>query len=123
MPSTSSAWPEVSTWPPLPPVAPPRAVTRPLAVVTLSALCTSLHSTTRPPSPARVALASMCAPAAMVTVVAAGVGCAVAASSGSALPCQPPPTRTLPPPWAPLASMRLPSVSTICSPCRLTWPP
>mmetsp|Transcript_5967 Transcript_5967/g.23701 ORF Transcript_5967/g.23701 Transcript_5967/m.23701 type:complete len:392 (+) Transcript_5967:101-1276(+) len=57
--------PEVSTTPPLPPSAPPRALMRPLKSVRSLA-----HTTTLPPSPWRVALASMLAPLAMRVVVA-----------------------------------------------------
>ena len=76
-----------------------------------------------PPSPLCVALASMVAPLAMLTVVAAAVGCAVACSSGSALPCQLPPTSTVPPPAGPVALMRLLLCSSMLSPCRLMLPP
>ena len=101
--------PEVSTWPPAPPAGPPRALMRPSNWVTPSA-----HSTTRPPSPAWVALASMRAPSAMTVV---------SALRSVPWPCQPPPTSTVPPPAGPLASIRAPGSSTTCWPSTLTLPP
>ena len=107
-------WPEVSTLPPLPPSGPPCALMLPLATVWLLGLLMSEYSTTCPPSPACVALASMVAPAAIVTLVAWRI---------SPLPCQSPPTSTVPPPVAPPASIRLPAASVMSSPSSTILPP
>ena len=108
-----SVWPEVSTCPPLP-VPAPLASMRPPTCVTLLAFFTSLHNTTLPPTPWLVALASMLAPCAMATCVAWRM---------SPLPCQSPPTNTVPPPVAPLASILLVLDSTILSPISTILPP
>ena len=122
-PSVTSKPPEVSIRPPSPPCSPPLAKIVPCTVVTDSAFLMSLHNTTVPPWPLSVALASMVAVASMVTVVACWPGWPVACSKGSAVPCQLPPTSTVPPPWLPVASIRLPACNETCSPCKLTLPP
>ena len=106
--------PEVSILPPLPPSAPPWALKLPCTSVRLSLLCTSLHSTTLPPSPLCVALASMLAPSCMVTVVA---------WRRLPLPCQSPPTSTVPPPVAPVAWSCAPVCRAMCSAVRVISPP
>ena len=104
--------PEVSTKPPLPPAAPPRASILPLKLVLLSA-----QTTTLPPFPTSVALALMLAPELTTVWLAVGT---------PPWPCRSPPTSTVPPPAVPDASMaalpkrptRLPKISTEPP----TWP-
>ena len=110
---TRSVVPEVSTWPPLPALA-LLAVMLPSKRVTLSAFLALLQSTTLPPSPPSSALAAMLAPACMVRVVA---------WCRSPLPCQSPPTSTLPPPLVPLASSAVVSFRPMSSPSRVMLPP
>ena len=100
--------------PPWPPGPAPRASNWPCAVVRPPSRVTSLHSTTLPPSPCVVALASMRALPSMSTVVAA---------YSPSPPCQPPPTRTRPPPVAPLASSRVWSCNRRSSPSKVIDPP
>ena len=102
-------WPEVSTLPPLPPSGPPCALMLPLATVWLLGLLMSEYSTTCPPSPACVALASMVAPAYIVTCTAWRI---------APLPCQSPPTSTVPPPVGPLASILLVAARVMSSASR-----
>jgi hypothetical protein len=87
---------------------------RPEAVVTDWSLATSLHNTTSPPLPMSVALASMWLSALKFTLVAWCMG---------PLPCQPPPTQTVPPPVAPLASIRVPLSKISSSLSNSTRPP
>ncbi len=112
--SMSRSWPEVSTRPPSPPRAPPSARMAPPTRVREPASSTSDHSTTSPPSPAWLAEASISAPAAMVTESACGI---------APPPCQAPPTCTVPPPDAPVASMRLSSARRMSLPAMATLPP
>jgi hypothetical protein len=64
-----SVWPEVSINPPLPPSAPPRALARPLNIVSPTD-----HTTIVPPLPRVMAFASKRAPASTVTARACGSG-------------------------------------------------
>ena len=91
----------------------PRAAIRPATRVSPS-LVTSLHNTTLPPSPCCVALASIDAPCAIITLVAWYT---------PLLPCQSPPTSTVAPPNAPVASMWVLSPSSRSSPVMTTLPP
>ena len=113
-----SLWPEVSTLPPafstFPDSLPPLASISPSTRVTLPSLVMSDHSTALPPLPLCVALTSIFAPCSMVTVVA---WCRVP------LPCQSPPTSTVPPPVVPLASSVLPLASVMWSPSSTILPP
>ena len=81
--------------------------------VTELAFNTLLHSTTLPPLPLSVALASMTLSALMVTRVAWRI---------VPLPCQSPPINTMPPPLAPRASMWVPLASVMSSPSSRTRP-
>ena len=112
-PETDSFPPEVSIWPPIP-VAVPKASILPATLVVVSKLCASLHNTTLPPSPTVVALALISAPACMSTVEAC---CKLP------LPCQSPPTSTVPPPACPEALMRESLGKVILSPTTVTLPP
>ena len=104
-----SPLPEVSTKPPSPPPAPPRASILPLKDVVPSA-----HTTTLPPLPESSALALMLA--FVPTTVAFAVGT-------PPWPCRSPPTSTVPPPAAPEASIAaLPNRPTR-SPSTCTVPP
>ena len=102
--------PDVSTKPPSPPFAPPRAAMLPWKVV-----LPSDQTTTWPPLPLSVALALMRALAPTTVWLAVGT---------SPAPCSAPPTSTVPPPAAPNASIvALPkrptrSPSTLMSPPR-----
>ncbi len=102
--------PDTSTWPPSPPPAPPRA-----AMLPWKALWPSAHTTTVPPAPTSVALASILAWLPTLTWLAL----AMPASA----PCRPPPTRTAPPPLAPLASSALSPNRPTRSALRLMLPP
>ena len=101
--------PEVSTCPPSPPFAPPRAVMEPLNEVWLSA-----HTATSPPLPLSVALALM---------LACGPTTVRLAFCTSPTPCMPPPMCTVPPPAVPEASMDALSNRPTRSPSTLTVPP
>ena len=106
---TSVPLPEVSTKPPWPDVAPPRASIAPLKSVLPSA-----QTLTVPPSPAFVALALM------RTSAPTCVRCAVATPPW---PCTAPPTCTVPPPAAPEALMVAWPVRLTASPSTCTEPP
>src|SRR5712691_7015473 len=99
----ASVCPEVSTHPPLPPLGPPLA-----RIVPLNTVVPSDHTTTFPPLPLAVALASITAPALTV------VFCAL--RTLASLPCAPPPILTVPPPAGPRAL-------TCAVLARLTAPP
>lgn len=101
--------PEVSTRPPLPPWAPPRARIRPSMRV-----LPSDQTTARPPLPLPVAETSMLAPLASVAFFARG---------SSPRPWKSPPMRTLPPCAAPRASMRAVLARATCCPLTSTSPP
>ena len=103
----SSALPDTSASPPLPPPA-PRALIRPAKSVRRSD-----HSTTRPPSPVPVASARIAVPASAVVVVA---------RASLPPPCQSPPTRIDPPPLAPEASSVAPASAT-SAPVSVIVPP
>ena len=109
-----SVCPEVSILPPSPDSLPPLARISPLTRVTLPLLVTSDHNTAVPPLPLWVAETSIFAPRSIVTVVA---------WCRAPLPCQPPPTSTVPPPVAPEASSVLPLARVIWSPARVIAPP
>ena len=106
--------PDVSMSPPSPPLGPPMAVMSPWASVRDWVLVTSDHNTALPPSPVSVAETSMLAPSAMATLTAWRI---------SPLPCQSPPTRTSPPPVAPLASTVEVLASWMSSPSSMMRPP
>ena len=107
---------DTSTSPPSPPSGPPRTLAAPAKRVAWSD-----QTMTRPPSPCRVASACSVAPACTSTWLAAWLeyGSSVAA----VLPCKSPPTRTLPPPAAPLASSLALLASNSLSPSTSTSPP
>ena len=86
--------------PPLPPAAPPWALMLPP-----KAVCWSLHTITRPPSPCAVASAFTLVKAFSVVLRALG--------TAGLLPWKSPPMRTWPPPCRPLAS--------ICAAYRSIW--
>ena len=109
LPMPRRSLPEVSTAPPSPPSRPPRAWMWPLNTVLSSA-----HTTTWPPGPRRMALASSRAPAA--TRVCSAWRC-------GPRPCHAPPTCTRPPPASPRASSRAVLSSHTRSPSTRTVPP
>ena len=101
---------DTSTNPPAPDLSPPRASMFPAKEVSPFD-----QTATWPPAPLRRALASM------LVVFAMTVCCAslIAVSS----PCKPPPTETVPPPVAPLASIEVVSNSPTRSALTATVPP
>ena len=100
--------PETSTLPPLPATVPPRAVILPKKRVVLSAQITAV-----PPLPRSIASSAIDESA--LTYVTSAFGTA-------SIPCQPPPTRTVPPPLVPEALIFAPNSPTF-SPKIFTVPP
>jgi len=113
MPSTNSLWPEVSTWPPLPPSMPPFAKMLPCISVVEPEFETSLQSTSLPPPPFLVALASITAPWYILIVVA---------WRSEPEPCQSPPIKITPPPVAPVAWRFACAPKRIFLASRVIWP-
>ena len=107
--SVSSPCVEVSTKPPLPPPAPPRAEAEPAKVLDFSP-----HSVTSPPSPFFSASA--------LIVVAASTATVFAVVTPALAPRSPPPMAIVPPPVAPLASMTA-AFSVTLRPPRAMDPP
>ncbi len=106
--ATLSTWPEVSTKPPLPPIAPPMALTMPEKSVRPFD-----HTTSLPPLPRREAS----------TVSVARPTWVLAALAIGPAPWAPPPIRIVPPPMSPEAVIVVPSATVTLWPVIATEPP